>query len=107
MYGAVHYIVETASGLMPEQAVKTLAGLHGHGAIALLASGIAADVRQLFHDTQRVVPQGLDFDGLAAPRGHHPITDLDVHPGELDAILPGSEQAILVHANAVACTTHM
>ena len=51
---------------MPEQAVEALAGLDGDVAVALLASGIAADVRQLFHDTQGIVPERLDFDGLAA-----------------------------------------
>ena len=52
---------------------------------------------------QGVVPQGVDLDRLAAPRGHHPVADLGVHPGQLHAGLPRAQEAVgLVLAYAVA-----
>src|SRR5438270_7893602 len=35
-----------------------------------------------------VEPQGVDLDRLAAPRRHHPVADLGVHPGQLVALGP-------------------
>ena len=54
------------------------------------------------HDAQRVVPQRVDLHRLADPRGHHPISNLGVHPGELHAVLAGPQQTIRgVHFDTV------
>ena len=49
---------------------------------------------------QRVDPQRLHLHRLAAPRRHHPVADLGVHPGELLPRRPGPDQAVRVHADA-------
>ena len=43
---------------------------------------------------QRVVPQRVDLDRLAAPRRHHPVVDLGVHPGQLVALGALAQQAV-------------
>src|SRR2546426_599644 len=59
-------------------------------------------MRQLLHDTQSVVPQRLNLDRLARPRGDDPIADLGVHPGELNTRLTAGEQSIFSSANAIS-----
>ena len=48
----------------------------------------------LFQQPQRVVPQCIDFDGLAATRSHDPVADFGIHPGELIAFCPLAEQSV-------------
>ena len=44
---------------------------------------------------QRVVPERVDLDGLAAPRRHDPVADLGVHPGQLKARSALPQQAVV------------
>ena len=46
------------------------------------------------HQPQRVVPERVDLDRLAAPRRHDPVADLGVHPGELIALGALAQQAV-------------
>src|SRR5712692_532997 len=77
---AVNDIVETASRLMPEHPIKTRMGMGGHRTVPLLMSRITKRLREVFHDAQGVVPQGLDFNGLAVSRRYHPIAHPGIHP---------------------------
>src|SRR5207248_8553479 len=45
------------------------------------------------HQAERVVPEGIDLDGLAVPRRDHAVADARVHPGELDAWGTRGEQS--------------
>ena len=57
---------------------------------------------------QRVVPERIDLHGLAAPRRHHPVADLGVHPGELIAVLALAQQAVVrIDADAEARAAQM
>ena len=43
---------------------------------------------------QRVVPKRVDLDRLAAARGHHPIADFRIHPGERVTLRPLGEEPV-------------
>src|SRR5262249_39998102 len=90
-------IIETVGCLVPEQVGKTGVCTCSHGAIALLASGIAIRLRQGFHNAQSVVPQRLNFHGLAIAWSYHPVTDSGIHPGELHARFSGREQSVRIY----------
>ena len=49
---------------------------------------------------QRVQPQGLDLDRFADAPRYDPVADLGVHPRELHARNPGSQEAVMVGADA-------
>src|SRR5256885_17158220 len=52
---------------------------------------------------QRVVPQRVDLDRLAAPRGHDPVLDAGIHPGERVTLLAACQQAVLrIHPDVVS-----
>ena len=99
---AIHHIVEAAGRLVPEQAGESFVGpvrqFAVMGAIGLLAESAG----QVLHNAERVVPECLDFDRFANALRHYPIAHLGIHPGELHARFAGLEQAIAVHADAVA-----
>src|SRR5687768_16685302 len=44
--------------------------------------------------TKSVVPERIDFHGLASSRRYHPPVDLRVHPGELIALGSLTQQAV-------------
>src|SRR6267154_1839547 len=43
---------------------------------------------------QRVVPKRVDLDRLAAARGHHPIADFRIHPGERVTLRPLAQEPV-------------
>ena len=43
---------------------------------------------------QRVVPERVDLDGLAAPRRHDPVAHLRVHPGQRELLGALPQQAV-------------
>src|SRR5438128_2676574 len=47
-------------------------------------------------------PEGLNLDRLADARRDHPVTDLRVHPGQLDPWFAGSQQSVDVGGDAEA-----
>src|SRR5205814_10545740 len=52
---------------------------------------------------QRVVPQRIDLDRLAASRGHDPVLDAGIHPGERVTLLAARQQAVLrIHPAVVS-----
>src|SRR4029453_11427872 len=80
--------------LAPEAAVEGLAC--AIGALAHLggAHRVAALGEPALHQAQRVVPEGVDLDRLAAPGCHPPVARLGVHPGELIARRALTEKAV-------------
>ena len=57
---------------------------------------------------ERVVPEGVDLDGLATPWRHHPVVDLGIHPGELIPLGALTEQTISrIDADAEARPTQV
>src|SRR5207245_11727789 len=40
-----------------------------------------------FEEAERVIPQGVDLNGLAAAGRYYPVPNLGVHPGKLVAFL--------------------
>src|SRR5262249_28454763 len=100
-------IIETVGRLIPEQAVKTGVCTCSHGAIALLAGAIVICLVQGLHNAQGVVPQRLNFHGLAIAWGYHPVTDSGIHPGKLHARFSSCEQTVRVYFDAVTRPTHM
>ena len=62
----------------------------------------------LLEQPQRVVPERVDLHGFAAPRRHHPIIHLGIHPRELVALLALPQQTVLgVHPDAEASAAQM
>ena len=76
-----------------------------------VAGGVALVAHQRCpgsHLLQRVMPERIDLNGLAAARCDHPVAYLGVHPGELHAGLASAQQTIgRVHHDAVARTVSM
>jgi hypothetical protein len=50
--------------------------------------------RRLRGEAQAAQPKRVDLDRLADPRGHHPVPDLGIHPGQLHPGLAGGEEPI-------------
>ena len=65
-------------------------------------------LRPPLHQLQRVEPQRVDLDRLAAARRDHPVVDLRVHPRQLITLGALRQQPVaLVHADAEARPAHM
>src|SRR5215467_4472010 len=93
--GALHDVVETVPLRIPEaliEGVLATRGVRGKGARRFL---VTRSARPALEEPKRVVPQGVDLHGLPAPRRHHPAVALGVHPGELIALRPLDEEAVL------------
>src|SRR6185295_8833301 len=88
----VYHVVEV-SGLIPEPRLERATA----ALVRLLPGGVPPA-----HDPERVEPERLDLDRLADARGHDPVTDLCVHPGELHTRFAGGEEPIVVEVNPVA-----
>ena len=61
----------------------------------------------IFHGAERVKPQSLNLDGLAVSRRDDPVTDLGIHPGELNSRIAGLDQPIGIHLDAVASSPYV
>src|ERR687897_2749782 len=77
---AVHDVVQVAACLVPEAAIERLATALGQrrdrqgGLVAFFLA------QPSLQQPKRVVPERIDFDGLASARGHDPAVDLRIHP---------------------------
>jgi hypothetical protein len=72
---AVHYVVQKFLFRVPESPIKltrTYSDISLRNSSPLLSPGS----RKFFQGSQRVLPKGLDFDGLAGSRRHDPVADL-------------------------------
>src|SRR5215472_4312411 len=78
---AVDDVVEAAGIGVPELRLETTGGLGGEIAADAAAADVAEAAGELLQGAQGVMPERLDFDGLAVARGDHPVADLGVHPG--------------------------
>src|SRR6266567_90659 len=105
--GAVRNVVQAASILVPEEAIKTPTRHRRHIAIPLRASFVFELLRKVFHDSQRVVPERLNLHGFSAARCNYPIANLGVHPCELNTGFAGCKQSAGVHFYSVPCAAHM
>src|SRR5881409_2766570 len=47
-----------------------------------------------FHQTERIVPEGVDFDCLSASGSYDPVADLRIHPGKLITFFALLQQAV-------------
>src|SRR5689334_5890810 len=78
----VCHIVQTASVLVPKETIETPARDRCHVSVTLLTRLVPELAGQILHDAEGVIPERLDFNGLAAARRYDPVTDLGIHPGE-------------------------
>src|SRR4030095_8266295 len=87
----------------PEAGQAALTNVLGELRVAgSIAATEAELLREALHDAKRVVPEGLDLDRLAGSLCDDVLTDLRVHPGELQARCPaGQEKVLRIHADAV------
>jgi len=72
---AVHYVVQK-SCLGFQRADKVNADVLRHFSQKQFGAAVASSSRKFFQDSQRVLPKGLDFDGLAGSRRQDPVADL-------------------------------
>src|SRR5439155_3074102 len=80
----IDYVVEAAGRGVPEAAREAL---HALGVERRVAR------REALRDAESIEPERLDLHRLPDPRGHDPVADLRVHPGELHPRLAGGEAA--------------
>src|SRR5215218_964777 len=105
---AVHDVIQVAACLVPEAAVERLAtaisqrrGRQG-GLVAFLLA------QPSLQQPKRVVPERVDFNGLASARCDDPVADLRIHPRELVALCALTQQPIArVHADAEPRAAHV
>ena len=103
--GTIDHVVARAGRLVPE-AIEARRGAPGH----LIPGRIvpARHPRERAHGAERIVPEGIDLDGLAGARRHDPVADHRVHPRDLHAGLTRAQEAVgRVHADAVARALHV
>src|SRR4051794_6693616 len=100
---AVDYVVETSRGFVPELLAKTISSAVSQLLVVRAGKVVPKALRQVFHGSERVVPECFNLDGFSMPRRDHPIAHLGVHPGELHSRLAGQQQTITIQADAVTC----
>ena len=62
----------------------------------------------IYHQTRNVIPQRVDFDGLAPTGRDYPTIHFRIHPSELITFRALSEQSIVgVHTDPEISTTNM
>ncbi len=94
--------------LIPESLVERFAGLLSAGANPRGFFRFVLFVEPAFQQLERVVPQSINLDGLAAPRRDHPIVDLGVHPGKCVAFGALLQQSVMrIHADPKRRTAHV
>src|SRR5581483_9615197 len=98
---AIDHVVQTFGLVVPELLAEAVASLVGHVPVPRLGFLVPESTRELLHGAHSVVPERLRFYGLSDPRGHYPVTDLGVHPGELHAGLSRKQEPVFIDANDV------
>src|SRR5215468_5515947 len=104
---AIHHVVKIATLLVPKLAIEAPSGQSRQAAIAFAPAFIAQPLREVLHDTERVVPERLNLDRISVPRCNHPIADLGVHPGQLHSGLTRMQQTVRVDFDAKPSATQM
>src|SRR2546425_702521 len=92
---AVDDIVQVSTFGVPEPGVEgrpCLLCVLGQVACGLVSLLLA---HPLCEQAQGVIPEGVDLHGLATSWRHHPIAYFGVHPGQLEALLPLLQEAIV------------
>ena len=87
-------VIEAPRVLVPENPVEGPAGKRRQAGIFLSPFPVAEARCEVFHDAQGVIPERLDLNRLSAARGHHPVANPGVHPGELRARRASIEQTV-------------
>src|SRR5688500_6903692 len=78
---SVYNIVQTVTVFVPKLSDETRLCAFGQLRILALVIFFSKFTRQMFHYSQRVIPQRLSFYGLAMSRSHYPVAHLRIHPG--------------------------
>jgi len=73
---AGHHVVQALLFRVPEDPVEVNMDVLPHFSQKQFGAAVASSSRKFFQDSQRVLPKGLDFDGLAGSRRHDPVADL-------------------------------
>src|SRR5579859_3908681 len=99
-------VIEIAPICVPEARSKVLP--YPGAELTVLCSIGGEAYGPAFHDSERNVPESIDFNGFAAPGSHYPIVNFGIHPCQLQSRRTGMEQAIMiVDAYSVTCSTNM
>ncbi len=104
---SVDHVVKTAGLGVPELRVEAPARLISELAQKCLQPRIAELMSKIAEDSQRVVPERLNFDRFPRSRRYHPIADLGIHPRQLNAWLSAGQQSVAIGADAVAGSAKM
>src|SRR3984893_14002226 len=90
---AIDDVVEIAACRVPKSAIEGIARLVRMGCehVCFRVPRFAQPIRQ---QAERIVPEGVDLDRLAAARGHHPIADFRIHPGERITLRPLAQEPV-------------
>ena len=107
---AIDDVVQAPRRRVPEPRVERAAAACRFRPQIVALGGEPGPIEPAGEQHQRVVPERVDLDGLAAPRRHHPAVDEGVHPGELDAGRALREQPVVVDVDvergALAMAAH-
>src|SRR5271169_6777374 len=91
---AIDDIVQIAARRMPKAAIEGIARLVRIGC-EFLGFGVLCFTQPIRQQAERVVPERVDLDRLAAARGHHPIADFRIHPGERVTLRTLGEEPVM------------
>src|SRR5258705_1409828 len=100
-------VEQAARLLVPELSVEALERTTSKLPVESLCRIIPESAREIFHRAESVVPQRLNLDGFATPRRDDPISDLGVHPRQLNSGFPGRQEAVTIDTNAVTGAAQM
>ena len=90
---AVDDVVEIAARRVPKAAIEGSARLVRMG-FELFGFRVLRFTQPIRQQVQSVVPKRVDLDRPAAARGHHPIADFRIHPGERITLRPLGEEFV-------------
>src|SRR5581483_3150436 len=104
---SVYNVVQITAVLVPQEAIEAPLRECCHVAVALSCSVVPDRLCEAFHDAECVIPERLDFDGLAASWRYDPVTDLGIHPCKLHARFSAREQPGGIDLYSEAGTSNM
>src|SRR5262249_16744861 len=91
-------VVTVSDSIVPE---ATESRLHARRELVPRPGRRPQSLREGGHRAERVVPECVDFDGLARTRGDDPVPHPRIHPGELDTRLTGSQETVRIFLDPV------
>ena len=89
--GRVDDVIAVSGALIPETIESSF---HARGELVPRLGRLPQPLCEAGHRAERVVPERVDLDRLASPWRDDPVTNLGVHPGELDAGLARPEETV-------------